>query len=149
MINFFENFVPIAASIIYGIGFIVPLIIIIIMKCFGSNNSYISVLCIYGYSFSIYIPVVFVCGFGINFFQWIFLLYAAFSITSFIIANFWREMGKFVDKMRYIIIIVVIFGQLGLFFVLKLYFFEKFENEVNNNNLYDVFNNTQFNNTIK
>ena len=78
MINFFENFVPIAASIIYGIGFIVPLIIIIIMKCFGSNNSYISVLCIYGYSFSIYIPVVFVCGFGINFFQWIFLLYAAF-----------------------------------------------------------------------
>ena len=58
-------------------------------------------------------------------------------------------MGKFVDKMRYIIIIVVIFGQLGLFFVLKLYFFEKFENEVNNNNLYDVFNNTQFNNTIK
>ena len=85
MINFFENFVPIAASIIYGIGFIVPLIIIIIMKCFGSNNSYISVLCIYGYSFSIYIPVVFVCGFGINFFQWIFLLYAAFSITSLLL----------------------------------------------------------------
>ena len=147
LINFFENFVPIAALIIYGIGFFVPLIIIIIMKCFGCNNSYISVLCIYGYSFSIYIPVVIICGLGINFAQWILLLYAACSSTSFIIVNFWREMGKFVDKMRIIIIIVIICGQICLFSIMKFYFFEKFEEEVTNNNIIKTFNNTDNNTT--
>ena len=115
------------------------------MKCFGSNNSYISILCIYGYSFTIYIPLVFFCGFGINFFQWIFLLYASFSSTSFIIVNFWKEMGKYVDKMRIIIIFVIVCAQGTLFFVMKLYFFEKFENEVNNNNFNNFINNTNIN----
>ena len=147
MSNFFENFVPTAAMIIYGIGFFVPLIIVIIMKCFGCHDSYISVLCIYGYSFSIYIPVVIICGLGINFTQWILLLYAASSSTSFIIVNFWREMGKYVDKMRFIIIIVIIFGQISLFFIMKFYFFEKFEQEISNNNIIDTFNNTIYNST--
>ena len=99
------------------------------------------------FSFSIYIPVVIICGLGFNFAQWILLLYAACSSTSFIIVNFWREMGKYVDKMRLIIIIVIICGQICLFSIMKFYFFEKFEEEVTNNNIIKTFNNTDSNST--
>ena len=54
-------------------------------------------------------------------------------------------MGKYVDKMRIIIIFVIVCAQGTLFFVMKLYFFEKFENEVNNNNFNNLFNNININ----
>ena len=44
--SFFETFVPTAAGVIYGVGFVTPLVMIIIMRCFGAKNSYITALCI-------------------------------------------------------------------------------------------------------
>lgn len=112
------------------------------MKCFGAKNSYITALCIYGYSYSIFIPVIIVCSVGYVSTQWIVLLYGVFQSTSFIIVNYWKELGKYVDKLRIIIIIMVIFCQMALFFTLKLYFFQKFEEEVNNN-MINPFNQTK------
>ncbi len=140
--SFFQTFVPTAAGVIYGIGFITPLIMVIFMRCFGAKNSYITALCIYGYSFTVFIPVILLCSIGHVVAQWIILSYAIFQSTSFIIVNYWRELGKYVDKLRLIIILLVIVCQLGLFFTLKLYFFQKFEEEVNNNNIVNAFNQT-------
>ena len=117
------------------------------MKCFGSSNSYISALCIYGYSFSIYIPIVLVCAIGVNIAQWILLSYAAGASTSFILVNYWREMGKYVDKLRYIIIILIIGCQAGLLFIFKLYFFEEFESNLTENNNNIIINNNSTNMT--
>ena len=141
--NFFQTFVPVASGLIYGIGFITPFIMVIIMRCFGGKNSYISALCIYGYSYSIFIPVILLCSSGYAAAQWIVLSYGVFQSTSFIIVNYWRELGKYVDKLRLIIIILIIVFQMGLFFTLKLYFFQKFEEEVNSNNIVNVFNQTK------
>jgi type IV secretory pathway TraG/TraD family ATPase VirD4 len=116
------------------------------MKCFGSLNSYVSSLCIYGYSFSIYIPIVFACAVGVNVAQWILLSYAAGASTSFILVNYWREMGKYVDKLRYIIIVLIIACQAGLLFVFKLYFFEEFKSNLVENNNINYNNNTNINN---
>ena len=115
------------------------------MRCFGGKNSYISALCIYGYSYSIFIPVILLCSSGYAAAQWIVLSYGVFQSTSFIIVNYWRELGKYVDKLRLIIIILIIVFQMGLFFTLKLYFFQKFEEEVNSNNIVNVFNQTKIN----
>ena len=128
--NFFEGFVTVAAVVIYGIGFGVPLVIILLMKCFGSSNTYVSCLCIYGYSYSIYVPVVFCCAIGVNVAQWILLSYAAGASSSFILVNYWREMGKYIDKKRYILIIFIVACQVLMLLVLKLYFFEKFTEEM-------------------
>lgn len=130
VLNFFEDFVPIAALVIYFIGFGVPLVIYLFMKIFGSSNSYISCICIYGYSIAIYIPAVICCSIGINIAQWILLIIALGISTSFIIVNYWREMGKYVDKRRFILIIIIIGCQLAMFFVFKLYFFKEFEEEM-------------------
>lgn len=50
--NFFQTFVPISAGIvsiyylhkIYGIGFGLPILLTILMKCFGSSTNFVSVL---------------------------------------------------------------------------------------------------------
>ena len=116
---------------------------VIIMRCFGAKNSYITALCIYGYSYSIFVPVILLCASGYVVAQWIVLSYAVFQSTSFIIVNYWRELGKYVDKLRVIIILLIIFCQMALFFTLKLYFFQQFEEEVQENNMMKSLNQTK------
>ena len=41
------------------------------MRCFGAKNSYITALCIYGYSYSVFIPVILLCASGYVVTQWI------------------------------------------------------------------------------
>ena len=143
--NFFQTFVPTAAGLIYGIGFMTPFIMVLIMRCFGAKNSYITALCIYGYSYSIFVPVILLCSSGFVMTQWILLSYGVFQSTSFIIVNYWRELGKYVDKLRLIIISLIIVCQMGLFFALKFYFFEEFEDEFSNNNMANALNQTKSN----
>ena len=51
-----------AAAIIYGGGIILPLVLGLIMKCFGSKSSIAMVLTGYGYSFSIFLPITLLCA---------------------------------------------------------------------------------------
>lgn len=53
---------------------------------------------------------------------------------SLLLVNYWKELSKYIDKKRYIILTFVIICQVGLFFVLKLYFFEKFNSTVYSTN---------------
>ena len=43
--NFFQEFVPIAAVVIYSVGFGLPILIAFLMKIFGTSLSFISVIC--------------------------------------------------------------------------------------------------------
>ena len=60
--------------------------------------------------------------------------YGVFSSTSLILVNYWKELSKYLDKKRYLIIILVLACQAGLFMILKFYFFEKFHSTVYNTN---------------
>lgn len=122
-----------------------PFVMVMIMRCFGAKNSYITALCIYGYSYSIFIPVIILCSSGYVVTQWIVLSYGVFQSSSFILVNYWRELGKYVDKLRLIIILLIIGCQMALFFILKLYFFQQFEEEVQANNMINAFNQTKTN----
>ena len=53
--------IPTAAGIIYGGGILLPLILGLMMKCFGSKASLAMVLTGYGYSFSIFLPITLLC----------------------------------------------------------------------------------------
>ena len=74
--------------------------------------------------------MVILCAAGISIAQWILLTYAAAASTSFILVNYWKEMGKYINKKRYILIVFIIACQLGLFLVMKLYFFQRFSEEI-------------------
>lgn len=64
--------------------------------------------------------------------QWVLIAYAVFSSTSLILVNYWKELAKYMEKKRYLILGIVIAFQIGLFLVLKLYFFEKYNDQNKN-----------------
>ena len=131
--NFFQQFVPVAGAIIYTIGFGLPFVIYIFLKCFGESTSYFSIVCVYGYSLTVFIPIMLVCSCGFAWIQWILLLYGAVTSTGFILVNYWRLLTQQNSNKKYGLIGIIVLVQLGLFLTLKLYFFKAFQVQVNPN----------------
>ena len=148
--NFFQEFVPTAGAFIYGIGFGLPLIIIILMKVFGTSISGISVICTYGYSFSVFLPASIICVIQVDAIQWLTLIYAIFSSTSLLVVSYYKQMGDYSKEKKVIILFIILIFQLIILFLFKLYFFKKFTIEVNAESIEETFNNqtdTFFNDT--
>ena len=133
--NFFQEFIPIAGSTIYMVGFGLPILITILMKVFGIKLGFVHVICTYGYSFSIFLPISIICVIQYNYIQWIALIYAVFSSTSLLVVNYYKLMGDFSRNKKSIIIAIVLLAQIGLLLFFKLYFFKKFSDEVLEENL--------------
>ena len=128
--NFFQEFIPIAGTTIYSVGFGLPILITFLMKLFGIKLGFVHVICTYGYSFSIFLPISIICLIQVNAVQWIALIYAVFSSTSLLVVNYYKLMGEFSKNKKYLIIGVVLLAQIGLLLFFKLYFFRKFSDEV-------------------
>ena len=45
--DYFQKFIPMAMAVIYGVGFVLPLIVKALMQVFGSETSFVLVVCIY------------------------------------------------------------------------------------------------------
>ena len=133
--NFFQEFIPIAGSTIYMVGFGLPILITILMKVFGIKLGFVHVICTYGYSFSIFLPISIICVIQYNYIQWIALIYAVFSSTSLLVVNYYKLMGDFSRNKKSIIIGIVLLAQIGLLLFFKLYFFRKFSDEVMEENI--------------
>ena len=149
--NFFQEFVPIAGIIIYSVGFGLPILISLLMKIFGVSLGIVHVICTYGYSFSIFLPISIICVIQVNALQWIALLYAVFSSTSLLVVNYYKLMGEFSRNKKFLIIGIVLLAQIGLLLFFKLYFFRKFNDEVmveniETDNVKGNLNNTYLNN---
>ena len=128
--NFFQEFIPIAGIIIYSVGFGLPILISFLMKIFGNSLGIVHVICTYGYSFSIFLPISIICVIQVDPLQWIALFYAVFSSTSLLVVNYYKLMGEFSKNKKYLIIGIVLLAQIGLLLFFKLYFFRKFTDEV-------------------
>ena len=148
--NFFQEFVPIAGGVIYGVGFGLPILIAFLMKISGTSITFVSVICTYGYSFSIFLPISIICVIQINMLQWIALIYAIFSSTSLLLVNYYRLMGDYSRNKKVLILAIVFLFQFGLLLFFKLFFFQRFSEEVMSENS-DIINNNNtinYNNTI-
>ena len=128
--NFFQEFIPIAGIVIYSVGFGLPILIAFLMKIFGNSLGIVHVICTYGYSFSIFLPISIICVIQVDPLQWIALFYAVFSSTSLLVVNYYKLMGEFSKNKKYLIIGIVLLAQIGLLLFFKLYFFRKFTDEV-------------------
>ena len=133
--NFFQEFIPIAGSTIYMVGFGLPILITILMKVFGIKLGFVHVICTYGYSFSIFLPISIICVIQYNYIQWIALIYAVFSFMCLLVFNYYKLMGDFSRNKKSIIIGIVLLAQIGLLLFFKLYFFRKFSDEVMEENV--------------
>ena len=121
--DYFEQFVPISALMIYGIGIGLPFALWAIMKLFGSKPFFVSILCTYGYSFTAYIPASLVCMYPNKTLHILVIGVAVFISTSFLLVNCWQDFSKYVKSRTYFLLALIVIAQLIIYLVMVLYFF--------------------------
>lgn len=117
------NYVPIATSVIYGFGTIVPIVLCFLLRLFGSQVHYTETLCIYGYASFITIPALVLCIFPFSILQWIVLMVALASSTWFLLNNYAHELSKYVGNQRFILYGLIGGSQCILLLIFRLKFF--------------------------
>ena len=128
--NYFQLFVPVAGSILYSFGFGFPFVLWLCLKIFKIEMKYVSLICLYGYSLTCFVPVLILCASGFGWIQWILLTYGIANSSAFILINLWNLIKSLEQKNKYIFIGILCGGQFILFLVLKLYFFGSFKPKV-------------------
>jgi hypothetical protein len=129
-VSYNYDYVPTAAMIIYGYGFVFPIVLTILLKVFGSNStSYIQTICCYGYSLFVFIPTFILAIIPVPILQWVLIILGIVSSTLFLVTNYGHELGKYVGKQRYILIGFIGTAQIVLLLIFKLYFFATIYNE--------------------
>lgn len=93
------------------------------MKIFGSSPHFPTILSIYGYSFSSYIPICFICIIPSTKVHVISIGWGVFTSTSFILANCWKDASQYIKSRKYFLIVVILLCQVIIYFELVLYFF--------------------------
>lgn len=127
--NYFQAFVPVAGSILYSFGFGFPFAIWLCMKVFKLEMKYVSLVCLYGYSLTCFIPILIICASGFGWIQWILLIYGIANSTAFVLVNLWNVIKGLEEKQKYIFLGIFCSGQFILFLILKFYFFGSFQNK--------------------
>ena len=108
---------------IYGGGIILPLVLGLMMKAFGSKNPISMVVTGYGYSFAVFVPVTFICTTPFTVVQVCALVYACVSSSGFLMTVYWQQVRD-LDQWKKIIVMVIVIGfQASLVLVYKFYFF--------------------------
>ena len=140
--NYFQAFVPVAGSILYFFGFGFPFVMWLCLRIFKNEMKYVSLICLYGYSLTCFIPVLILCACGFAWVQWLLLLYGIANSTAFVMLNLWNHIRSIEEKKKYIFLGIFGAGQFILFLILKFYFFGSFKSNSN------VTNTTQINSNV-
>lgn len=92
-----------------------------ILKCSGVNCTIMQIICLYGYSISIYIICVLLCCINISYLAWALLLYACGTKIAFILKNLFS--GLEIPTAKKIMVIAIVAVEAALqFFIIKLMF---------------------------
>ena len=133
-LNFYQEFIPTAALLIYFIGFFVPIFITLLSKIFGAKLNVAPVICVYGYSYTIFLPITIICSIPSQLLQWILLGYAIISSSSLVIMSIGKSLAEIKKGKKIAIIVIIIIFQFILFCVLKFYFFKHINKELDESN---------------
>ena len=116
--------VPHAIFIIYGFGFGAPLILWIISRfVFKIDIDLITIMCVYGYSYTILIPILLICIIPFKFIATLALLYFLIHSCTFLFYNLYLMIQEKAPKAKYIVLGLLGGVQFLLFLLLKFYFF--------------------------
>ena len=120
----FSDYVSVSSFWIYMIGLLFPGITTLMIKYIGGSVDYMKAYCIYGYTFSVFIPVSIVCIFFNSFVDWIILLYACLSSAYILINCFSNYISAEINiKKKYGILGTIGILQFLLVLFMSFYFF--------------------------
>lgn len=112
----------------YVLGFGLPIAIGFIMKAIGkkcckkgANCTIIQILCLYGYSVSVYIPCILLCSFNVCLLHWILLGYGAANKIYFVFKNINQGFEIPVARKLIVTVLIIVEGLLQ-FLIFKIRF---------------------------
>ena len=91
----------------------------------GVPFSLITSVSIYGYSFTILAPIMFICLVPLEIVKIIALSYGLIHSSIFLMYNLFVNLEEKAQKSKYIILCISLCFQIMLYLVLKFYFFSK------------------------
>ncbi|KAL4510069.1 hypothetical protein ABPG72_010262 [Tetrahymena utriculariae] len=123
-VNF--KYAPLAAALIYGIGICFPILLSILIKCFGADTTPFEAICLYGYSMACFAIVAALNTIPFSWLQWILTVYGFINSTIFIIVNIYGDIRNLPSQKKYIILGVIGCFQVAFMLSFKLFFFDVF-----------------------
>jgi len=111
------------AIAIYAYTIAVPLLMYLGLNCWAALEiRFIELLCIYGYSLFIYIPVALLCIIPYNWAQWTIIGLACAVSTGFLVINIWMPVRDHLAK-AFLFLIAIALLHIGLALTFAFYFF--------------------------
>lgn len=119
------QFIPTAFFSVLTYQSLIPLVLFLLFKSFKCPLSYVETVCAIGYSMLTLILAIGVCSIPNGMLQWVSLGIACANSTLFLSNNYSGYLQKVqLQNNRYLVIGIVLLSQVGLLFVVKMYFFE-------------------------
>lgn len=81
-------------------------------------------ICLYGYSFSCFIPIFLLCIIPVKGLQWVLIAYGLVNTCLFVIMNIKGCLEEVEAGKKYVILGIVVGTQITLFLIFKLVFFD-------------------------
>jgi len=120
----FKN-MPFAAGAIYGFLTVIPLLLWAVLRYYKTGMTLIQIVCVYGYSFIIYLPVSIICIIPLDALRWGMIALAALLSTSFVISNFFVALRQQQQlKIGILMLAVMALLHIGFALMTGIYFFK-------------------------
>jgi hypothetical protein len=116
--------VGVAAGVLYSALALVPLASYLALKYSSVAVEYVTLLSLYGYSFSLFIPALLLCIVPQFTLQVIVMLSATLWSLGILVKNYWTEILTVHTQRKIVVVGVMSLGHIAFMLTSLLYFFE-------------------------
>jgi len=120
----------VAGSVIYSYVTLLPLLFWLLLRYYEASKKLADVLCIYGYTMAIFVPISFLCVLPSNLLRWLLVLLGGAISSIFLLSNFHAHLADCfpygegdAKKKTYSLLGLMLGFHVVLVFVFKVYFF--------------------------
>ena len=124
------NQLTLAGSVVYSYVTLLPLLFWMLLRYYEASKKLVDVLCIYGYTLSVFVPISILCVIPSNLLRWLLILVGGGISAVFLLSNFHAHLADCFpygegDAKRKMYLLL---GSMGLFHIVllvifKIYFF--------------------------
>jgi len=116
--------VTFCAVLFYGYTTLIPVVLYFALRYHENPLEFNSLLCLYGYSLFVFIPVSILSVVPIEWFRWMILIFGVLESSAFLVFNLQPRLTQLPDATMYTVLGSVVGVQVLLGLVLKLHFFQ-------------------------
>jgi hypothetical protein len=114
--------VGVAAGVLYSALALVPLASYLALKYSSVAVEYVTLLSLYSYSFTLFIPALLLCIVPLSAFQIAVMLSAAVWSLGILVKNYWTEILTVHTQRKFLVLGVLSLGHIGFVLACLLYF---------------------------